>query len=109
MRALADQLASQRATTAAWIVEGIMQRSSLRTDIARDQAIDTIWLLMDPVVFCRLTRDRAWSPERFERWLTDSIPRLLLPLPSEMRSDHDPSSRTTHCPRWTRHEGGTER
>ncbi len=109
MRALADQLASQRATTAAWIVEGIMQRSSLRTEIARGQAIDTIWLLMDPVVFCRLTRDRAWTPERFERWLTDSIPRLLLPLPSEIRSDHDPSSRTTHCSRWTRHEGGTER
>jgi hypothetical protein len=109
MRALADQLASQRATTAAWIVDGIMQRSTLRTKIDRDQAIDTIWLLMDPVVFCRLTRDRAWTPERFERWITDSIPRLLLPPPSQLHSDHDPPSQTTHRPRTTRHERGTER
>jgi len=28
MKALADQLASQRATTVAWIVDGIMQRST---------------------------------------------------------------------------------
>jgi AcrR family transcriptional regulator len=108
MRALADQLASQRATTVAWIVDGIMQRSPLRIESDRGQAIDTIWLLMDPVVFCRLTRDRAWTPERFERWFTDSIPRLLLPLPGEMRSGLDPSSRTVHCPRPTRHAGGTE-
>jgi TetR/AcrR family transcriptional regulator of autoinduction and epiphytic fitness len=85
MRALRDQLASQRATTVAWIVDGIMQRSALRTEIDRDHAIDTIWLLMDPIVFCRLTRDRAWTPERFGRWFIDSIPRLLLPLPHHER------------------------
>ena len=78
MRALADQLRAQRAETAAWIVDGLMTRSSLRADIGRDQAIDTVWLLMDPHGFCALTRDRGWSADRFGRWFSDSVCRLLL-------------------------------
>jgi AcrR family transcriptional regulator len=78
MRALADQLRAQRAETAAWIVDGLMKRSSLRAEVGRDQAIDTVWLLMDPHGFCALTQDRGWAPEQFERWFTDSVCRLLL-------------------------------
>jgi AcrR family transcriptional regulator len=78
MRALADQLRVQRAETAAWIVDDLMKRSSLRAGIGRDRAIDTVWLLMDPHGFCALTRDRGWTPEQFGRWFTDSVCRLLL-------------------------------
>jgi AcrR family transcriptional regulator len=78
MRALADQLRAQRAETAAWIVDGLIKRSSLRAEIGRDRAIDTVWLLMDPHGFCALTRDRGWTPEQFGRWFTDSVCRLLL-------------------------------
>jgi TetR/AcrR family transcriptional regulator, regulator of autoinduction and epiphytic fitness len=78
MRALADQLRAQRAETAAWIVDAMMKRSSMRADIEREQAIDTIWLLTDPHVFCTLTRDRGWTPEQFERWFIDSVSRLLV-------------------------------
>ena len=45
----------------------------------RAAAVDTIWALMDPVVFCRLTGDRHWTTARFERWFTDSVTRLVLP------------------------------
>jgi TetR/AcrR family transcriptional regulator, regulator of autoinduction and epiphytic fitness len=76
--ALARQLDAQRATTAAWIVTGIIERAPLRTGLRHEDAVDTIWLLMDPVVFRRLTRDRRWSPGHFQRWFTDSIHRLLL-------------------------------
>jgi TetR/AcrR family transcriptional regulator of autoinduction and epiphytic fitness len=79
MRPLADQLRAQRAETAAWIVDGLARRSSLRPDIDRARAIDTVWLLMDPHGFCALTRDRGWTPQQFERWFTDSVCRLLLP------------------------------
>lgn len=78
MRALADQLRAQRAQTAAWIVDGLIKRSSLRAGIGRDRAIDTVWLLMDPHGFRALTRDRGWTPEQFERWFIDSVCRLLL-------------------------------
>jgi AcrR family transcriptional regulator len=78
MRALAAQLRAQRAETAAWIVEGLMKRSSLRADLTCDEATDAVWLLMDPHVFSALTRDREWNAEQFERWFTDSVLRLLL-------------------------------
>jgi AcrR family transcriptional regulator len=78
MRALADQLRAQRAETASWIVEGLTKHRSLRAEIGRDRAIDTVWLLMDPHGFCALTRDRGWTPEQFGQWFTDSVCRLLL-------------------------------
>ena len=78
MLPLAGQLRAQRAETAAWIVDGLIERASLRPEIDRDTAVDTIWLLMDPHGFCALTEDRGWSPGRFEQWFADSACRLLL-------------------------------
>jgi AcrR family transcriptional regulator len=77
-RQLADALRAQRAETADWIVDGLIARAVLRPEISRSQAIDTVWLLMDPQAFCGLTRDRGWTPQQYERWFTDSVCRLLL-------------------------------
>lgn len=86
MRSLAHQLRTQRAETAAWIVDGLIDRASLRREIGRAGAIDTIWVLMDPHAFCALTQDRGWTAERYGRWFIDSVSRLLLaetvPAPS---------------------------
>jgi hypothetical protein len=46
----------------------------------RAAAIDTVWALMDPALFCRLTGNRRWSAARFRNWFTDCTLRLLLPL-----------------------------
>ena len=75
--ALARQLDAQRATMAAAIVNGIAERARLRSSLSYEEAVDTIWLLMDPFIFRRLTRDRAWTVERFQRWFSDSAQRLL--------------------------------
>ena len=98
MSALADQLRGQRAETAAWLVDELIARASLRGEITREQAIDTIWLLMDPHGFIALTRDRGWTAERFEAWFIDSVRALLLadesaPSPATTRSR--PSRPTT--------------
>jgi len=77
--AVAAQLKSQREVMATWLVDGIMRRSALRGGTSRTDAVDTVWTLMDPVIFCRLTGDRHWTTARFERWFTDSVNRLLLP------------------------------
>ena len=76
--AVAAQLMSQREVMASWLVDGIMHRSALREGTDRAAAVDTVWTLMDPVVFCRLTGDRHWTTARFEDWFTDSVTRLLL-------------------------------
>jgi AcrR family transcriptional regulator len=78
MSALADQLRDQRAETAAWLVDELIGRASLRGEIPREQAVDMIWLLMDPHGFIALTRDRGWTAERFEAWFVDSVQKLLL-------------------------------
>lgn len=77
--AVATQLMTQRQTMATWLVDGLIPRSSLRDGVSRAAAIDTVWALMDPALFCRLTQDRRWSPDRFRRWFADGVVRLLLP------------------------------
>ena len=79
---LASHLKRQRAVTAAWIVDGMTSRAPLRPGIDRARAIDTVWLLMEPAVFDRLTSDRGWAPARFGAWFVDSALRLLTAEPS---------------------------
>jgi AcrR family transcriptional regulator len=98
MSALSDQLRDQRAETGAWLVDELLARAPLRSGITREQAIDTIWLLMDPHGFVALTRDRGWTAERFEAWFIDSVKRLLLegePAPSATATRSCPSRATT--------------
>jgi AcrR family transcriptional regulator len=78
LRPLADNRLAQRVRTAEWIVDGMTAHAPLRAGIDRSHAVDTIWLLMEPVVFLRLTGDRGWSTERYRDWFADSARRLLL-------------------------------
>lgn len=78
--AVAAQLVTQRQVMAAWLVDGLLRRARLRDGVDRAAAIDTVWALMDPALFCRLTGDRRWSHARFQRWFTESTLRLLLPV-----------------------------
>ena len=50
---------SQRERTAAWIVDSVRERADLRPGLDRVGAIDTVWMLMDPVIFSRLRRHRV--------------------------------------------------
>jgi AcrR family transcriptional regulator len=69
---------SQRESTASWIVDGVVERAGLRPGLGRAGAIDTVWMLMDPVIFNRLIRHRVWSPDRYASWFADSVTRLLV-------------------------------
>jgi AcrR family transcriptional regulator len=68
---------SQRQRTAGWIVDGVTARVTLRPGLDRPAAIEMVWLLMDPVIFSRLTRNRSWSTERYLSWFAESVTRLL--------------------------------
>jgi AcrR family transcriptional regulator len=76
--AVAAQLMSQRDVMAAWLVDGVLRRSDLRRGTSRAAAVDTVWTLMDPVVFSRLTTDRGWTTAQFEHWFAGSVTSLLL-------------------------------
>jgi AcrR family transcriptional regulator len=82
---VAAQLTRQREIMAAWLVDELTARSSLRHGVDRDGAIDTVWLLMDPAVFTRLTGQRKWTVMQFRAWFTDTVTRLLLdPSPVDL-------------------------
>jgi AcrR family transcriptional regulator len=75
---VADQLMQQRQVMASWLVDGIRRRQPLRDHFSPSAALDTVWVLMYPAVFCRLTRLRHWTPAQFRRWFSVSVSRLLI-------------------------------
>jgi AcrR family transcriptional regulator len=85
---LAAQLSAQRAVTAGWIVDGLTEKRPLRAGLDRSEAIDIVWLLMDPAVFDRLTTTRGWPPGRFGRFFADGLLRLLTePVPASQAEE----------------------
>jgi uncharacterized glyoxalase superfamily protein PhnB len=93
--AIAMQLMTQRQVMATWLVDGLVRRSPLRNGVDRAAAIDTIWTLMDPALFCRLTGDRHWSALRFRLWFADSTLRLLLPVDDHHHREPSPGVSVT--------------
>lgn len=75
---LSAQLITQRERTAAWIVARVEAIAELRADLRTAEAVDTVWLLMDPAVFDRLTRHRSWTTGAYQRWFATSLERLLV-------------------------------
>ena len=78
LRPLAERRLGQRSATATWVVDGILERSPLRAGTDRSSAVDTVWVLMDPVVYGRLTGDRGWDTARYEQWFAESVALLLV-------------------------------
>lgn len=86
---LSEQMIAQRSRTAEWLVDTVAERAALRADCTRQDAVDTLWILMDPAVFDRLRRHRGWTQAHYRRWFADSVGRLLIPDP-----DPDPDPRS---------------
>jgi AcrR family transcriptional regulator len=83
LAALAEQMTAQRAATAGWIVDQMVRKAPLRRDCTTQEAVDTLWILMDPAIFDRLVRRRSWTPLQYERWFAGSAARLLIADPKE--------------------------
>jgi AcrR family transcriptional regulator len=76
---LAGQMSAQRATMAAWIVGQLAALAPLRTGITGEMAADTVFALMEPALFDRLTRQRDWTTARYRDWIALSLRHLLVP------------------------------
>lgn len=79
LAALAEQLVTQRAVTAAFLVDALASRAPLRPELTRQDAVDTLWLLMDPAVYRRLTHNRGWTLPAYQAWFARSAHALLIP------------------------------
>jgi AcrR family transcriptional regulator len=78
---LSAQMVTQRATTATWIIDGLARKAPLRPGYTKPEAIDTMWVLMDPAVFDRLSRQRHWTQAQYQAWFARSAHRLLIADP----------------------------
>jgi AcrR family transcriptional regulator len=60
------------------VVRRLRDLKALTTRITQSDAVDLVWLAMDPVLFDRLVRVRGWTASRFQRWLADALQAQLL-------------------------------
>ncbi|MEZ5323347.1 MAG: TetR family transcriptional regulator [Microthrixaceae bacterium] len=57
--------------------EAFRRNGLLRADLTADAAADLLWLLTSPDAFRAFTLHRGWSAEQFERWLADTLRRMI--------------------------------
>jgi AcrR family transcriptional regulator len=69
------------------IARALARAGALRPNLSEREAADTIHALMSPEVYRLLVQDRGWRPERYQRWLTQTLIGQLLPGPAE-RGQH---------------------
>lgn len=77
-RELAEELQRRRLDDARKVVGPLREMKALTTDITYQEAVDLVWLAMDPALFDRLVRVRRWSTSRFKEWLASTLCRQLL-------------------------------
>jgi AcrR family transcriptional regulator len=60
------------------IVQSIADKQALATGLDIASATDILWALNHPSLYALLAGERAWSPERYEHWLSDLLCSQLL-------------------------------
>lgn len=78
LASVAAQMSAQRVTMATWIVARLTALGALPSDVGEDEAIDTVFAIMEPALFDRLTRHRGWTLARYQDWIARSLRRLLV-------------------------------
>ncbi len=54
---------------------------SLRPGLTRAAATDTAWVIASPDTYDMLVRTRGYTLDQYQKWVTSSLTRLLLPAP----------------------------
>jgi AcrR family transcriptional regulator len=72
------EISDRRAANMRSLVSDLRDVGGLRSGLSVDEAADVVWMTNSPEVFVMLTRERDWSPDRYEQWLGDAWSRLLL-------------------------------
>jgi AcrR family transcriptional regulator len=60
------------------IVQHLAAEGALRAGLDEDQAIDELWLLLQPEIHLLLVGELGWSLDRFQEWFAAGARRLLL-------------------------------
>ncbi len=74
-----EEIAARRAANMRLLARDLQVAGGLRSGVSLEEAADTIWATNSSELYILLTRERGWSPEHYERWLSDVWCRFLLP------------------------------
>ena len=77
--AILDELTRQRQEGQGRVATALARTKALRPGLRARDAGDVIHALASPELYHLLVVDRAWSPERYERWLAEALAGQLLP------------------------------
>lgn len=82
LRSLWEAEEQQRLVGAGFWLGVLTDKAPLRSGLTKSAATDTLWLLMSPDHYYRLVHRRGWTDLEYQRWLADSIQRLLFSHPA---------------------------
>ena len=85
--ALLDELTGQRQRGQRMISRSLARARALRPGLRERDAADLIHALMSPELYGLLVVDRGWKPDRYERWLAETLQHQLLPPTAEAHGD----------------------
>jgi AcrR family transcriptional regulator len=72
-RDLVERGQRQRLDDARMVVDSLRALNALTSNLTYDEAVDVVWLAIEPALFDRLVRVRGWSATRFEEWLAQHL------------------------------------
>ena len=75
---LLDELTRQRRQGQRQVARALARRRALRGPLRERDAADIVHALVSPEVYGLLVVDRDWPPERYEKWLTETLVNQLL-------------------------------
>jgi len=78
LRALWESIETDRRNGQSGFLKMLAGRGVLRPDLSVEEATDGLWTLTSLDVWDLLVTKRAWTVERYERWLADALRRFLL-------------------------------
>lgn len=76
--ALWREIAERRARNMRLFAANLAETGELRPELTIHEVADIVWSTNAAEFYVLLVHERGWSPERFERWLSDAWARLLL-------------------------------
>jgi AcrR family transcriptional regulator len=62
-----------------YFADCLLANGPLRNNMNKLTTVETLWTLTSAEVYNLLMRDRGWSVEEYELWLSQTLSRLLLP------------------------------
>jgi AcrR family transcriptional regulator len=76
--ALWGEISQRRARNMRLFAEDLAATGRLREGVSVDEVADVIWSMNSSEFYLLLVEERRWSPEKFERWLSDAWTHLFL-------------------------------